>query len=118
MKNSQRGVSLSGLIVVLVLLGLVAVLGMKLAPDVIEYSNIVKVVKAIAADPSVKGSVSDIRRSFDRRASVESITVIKAADLDIGKEGNDVVISFAYERRIPLFGPVSLLIDFQGSSAQ
>jgi len=28
-----------------------------------------------------------------------------------------VVISFAYESRIPLFSNVSLLIDFEGSSS-
>jgi hypothetical protein len=106
------------LIIGLVILGLLALVGMKLAPDLIEYSSILKTVKAVAADPSAKSSVSEIRKSYERRAVVENISAIKAADLDIGKEGNEVVISFSYERRIPLFGPVSLLIDFQGSSAQ
>ena len=31
--------------------------------------------------------------------------------------GNEVVIAFAYEKRIPLFYNVSLLIDFEGSAS-
>ena len=36
---------------------------------------------------------------------------------DISKDGNGVVISFGYERRIPLFYNISLVIDFEGSSS-
>lgn len=115
----QRGVSLSGLLMVSFLIGILAVLAMKVFPDVLEYWNIRKTVNAVAADSSLKGkSVTDIRNAYTRRASVDSISAITATDLDISKDGNDVVLSFAYTRQIPLFGPVSLLIDFEGSSAK
>lgn len=118
MKRKQLGVSLSGLLIVSVFLAVLALLGMKLFPPVVEYFQIIKTVKAVAGDPSASTSVTEVRRSFERRASVDDISSVGAQDIEVSKEGSDVVISFAYEKRIPLFSNVSLLIDFQGSSKQ
>lgn len=119
MKNKQRGLSLTTLILVCIVIGLVAVVGMKVVPEVIEYTAIVKNVKATAEDPATKtASVQAIRVAFQKRASIDNISAITPADLDITKEGSDVVITFAYDRKIPLYGPVSLLINFEGSSAK
>jgi Tfp pilus assembly protein FimT len=115
--NRQRGVSLSGLLMAAVLLAVVALLGMKVVPEVIEYFQIVKAVKAVAGDASARNSVADARRAYERYVTVDNITSVTAQDLDISKDGGNLVISFSYEKRIHLFGNVSLLLDFEGSSA-
>ncbi len=114
MKN-QRGVALSGLLFWGIIIALVAVLGMKIGPEYMEYFKILKSVKSISADAQGK-TVPEIRSAYDRYADVNYITTLKGVDLDISKDGNAVVIEFAYERRIPLFFNVSLLTDFHGSS--
>ncbi len=117
--KKQRGLSLVTLILVCVALVFVAIVGIKVAPEVIEYYNILKSVTATAQDPSSKdATVAQIRQKYDTRSSIDNVKTIKGADLDITKEGNEVVISFAYSTKIPLTGPVSLLIDFEGSSQQ
>ncbi len=117
LSKHQRGVSLSGLLMWSVIIVLVLIGGMKVVPPVIEYVSIVKSIKAMTADSQLAGAtVGDIRKAFDKRAEVGYIDVIKGSDLDISKDGNDLVISFAYAKKIPLGGPVSLYIDFQGSS--
>jgi hypothetical protein len=117
--NRENGLTLISMIVVCALLILVALVLFKVAPDVIEYFAIEKSVKATAQDPGLRGaSVADIRRNFDRRRSIDNVTSVTSDDLDISKEGNDVVISFAYSKKIHLTGPVSLVLDFEGSSAQ
>jgi hypothetical protein len=117
LSKHQRGVSLSGLLMWAVILVVVAMFGMKMVPAVIEYQKIVQNLKAMSSGGQLNGAtVSDVRKAFDRRADVDSISAITAADLEISKEGNDVVISFAYAKKIPLGGPVSLYIDFKGSN--
>ena len=113
--NNQRGVALSGLLFWGVVITLVAVLGMKVGPEYLEYFKILKSVKAISTQSTGK-TVPEIRAAYDRYADVNYIETLKGTDLDISKEGNEVVIAFSYERRIPLFYNVSLLIDFEGSS--
>jgi hypothetical protein len=118
MKKRQLGVSLSGLLMSAVILAVLALLGMKVVPEYLEYFQIIKTLKAVSNDPSAKTSVSEVRKGFDRRANIDNITAIAAADLDVSKDGGDLLISFAYERRVPLFANVSLLLDFQGSSKE
>lgn len=117
MKRQQLGVSLSGLLVWCIILALVAVTGMKVVPSVIEYYKIVKATKAVAAQAPPGTSVTDLRKAFDRYANIDVIEAIKGSDLEISKDGNQVVIDFAYEKQIPLFTNVSLLINFTGSTA-
>lgn len=114
--GNQRGLTLSGLLVWGIIIAMVAVVGMKVVPDVIDYYKIKKIVASTAANASGK-TVPEIRAIFDRYANVDGVETIKATDLDISKESNEVVIAFAYEKRIPLFFNVSLLIDFEGSSS-
>ena len=115
MKN-QRGVALSGLLFWGVVIALVAVLGMKVAPEYLTYYKILKATKAVANDASGK-TVPEIRAAFGKYMDVEHVSTITPSDLDISKEGNAIVIGFSYEQRIPLFYNVSLLINFEGSSA-
>jgi hypothetical protein len=114
--NNQRGVALSGLLVWGIIIALVAVLGMKVGPEYLDYFKILKSVKSISTGAASQ-TVPEIRAAYDRYADVNYISTLKGVDLDISKENNNVVISFAYERRIPLFYNVSLVIDFEGSSS-
>ena len=114
--TNQRGVALSGLLVWGIVIALVAVLGIKVAPEYLTYFKILKATKSVALNASGK-TVPEIRTSFAKYLEVEHVDAITPADLDISKEGNEVVIGFAYERRVPLVYNLSLLIDFAGSSA-
>lgn len=116
---SQRGISLTGLLFAGVLVGLVAILGMKIWPHVTEYYKVKQTLKAIVKDGSMSSaSVSEIRGAFDRRAETNYIDTIKGADIDVTKENGNLVLSIEYSRRVPLFGPASLVFDFQASSNQ
>lgn len=113
----QRGVAISGLIFWGVVLVLVAVLGMKVAPTTIEYYKILKSAQGTVAKMGPDSTVADVRNTFDRFAEIDMLE-FSSKELDISKEGGKIVIEFAYEKRIPLFANVSLLIDYQGSAGR
>lgn len=111
--RDQNGLSLVGLILVLAIIGVIAVLAMKIVPTASEYFSIKKSIESVKKSG---GSIVEMRTHFDREAEVGYIDAISGKDLDILKNGNDVEISFAYQKIIPLFGPASLLIDYAGST--
>ena len=111
--NAERGVSLSGLIVVLVVLGAVALVAIKTAPAVIEYRA---VKQSVARAKASGGSNREIQQAFDKNADVNSIDAIQGRDLVISRDGGTPEISFRYEKRVPLAGNVSLLFDFSGTT--
>lgn len=117
MRNKQRGISFLVIFLIGVVLALAAVGAMKIAPAYSDFMTAKKDMLAVAGSEGRTGSVTDIRKAFDRRADIDSITVVTGADLGISKDGGDTVISFAYTKKIPLFANVSLLIDFAASSS-
>jgi type II secretory pathway pseudopilin PulG len=111
--RAQHGFSLSGLIFVLVVLGVVAVFAMKVIPTYTEYRSI---QDAIIKAKSNGGSVAEMQRSFDKNADINNITAISGHDLVITKDNGEPEISFAYEKKIPLASKVSLVIDYEGTT--
>ena len=111
----QRGISLLGLLFWAVLIGFVALVGMKTFPSVNEYLTIQRAVNQIAK--SGAASVPEIRQAFDKQKEIEySISSIGGKDLEITKENDKVVIGFKYDKEVELYGPVSLLIHYEGRS--
>ena len=113
--NRQRGLALSGLLLWGVVIALGAIVVIRILPEFMEYYKIRQAVKAVAADSAGK-TVAEIRQAFGKYTEIEHVKTIGPADLDIFKEDNQVVVAFAYEKRVPLVANVSLLIDFNGSS--
>ncbi len=112
-RQRQRGLSLIGLIFIgAIVVGLLA-LGFKTVPAVVEYIAIERAVQKIKNEGT---TVAEIKAAFDRHATIDDITSIKASDLDITKEGDQIVVSYAYEKRIPILDNVALVIDFAGTT--
>lgn len=109
----EAGVSLTGLIFVLAVLGVAVVFALKLVPTYLEYSA---VKDAMARAKEAGGTPREMQVAFDKSAGVNDVTAIRGRDLVITRDGGDTQISFAYEKRVPLMGNVSLVIDYAGST--
>ena len=111
--HRQRGMSLIGLIFVGLIVVFLLILGSKVVPAVVEYIAIERAVQKIKNEAS---TVRDIQTAFERHRTIDDITSITAADLDITKEGDKIVISYAYQKKIPVLDNVSIVIDFAGTT--
>ena len=114
MRKQQHGVSIMGLLTVLVLVIVVALFGMKVIPPVMEYRTAKGTIQAVAR--SGVTNAADARRAFDNRAAIDNVGSLQAKDLEITRDGNAVVIAFAYRKEIPLFTGVGLYLDFAANS--
>jgi hypothetical protein len=84
-------------------------------PTVNEYATIQRTVDKIAQEQPA--TVAEVRRAFDRQKDIEySISSISGKDLLVTKENDKVVIGYAYEKEIPVMGPVFILIKYEGRS--
>ena len=118
MPVQQRGITFGGFIFGAFLLVFLAITGLKLVPAYMQAEEIKNIFETIAHDPDMqKASAHDILASFDRRASVDAITAIKSSDIDISSDAGRPVLSASYSVKIPLVGNVSLLLEFNPSSA-
>ena len=110
--SRQRGLSLIGLIFVGLIVVALLALGFRIVPAVIEYIAIERAVQKIKNESTVR----DIQAAFERHRTIDDITSITSKDLDITKEGDKVVVSYAYQKKIPILDNVSLVIDFAGTT--
>ena len=111
--SRQAGVSLTGLILVLAVIGVVAVFALKLLPTYFEYSA---VKDAIVRAKEAGGTPREIQVAFDKNAGMNNVTAVKGSDLTITRDDGEVQVSFAYEKRVPLVGNVSIVIDYAGTT--
>jgi len=113
--RAQRGVTLFGLLFWAIIVGALALVVMKVLPTMNEYFTIQKAVNKVAREGGT--TVPEIRTAFERQKEIEySIQSISAKDLNITKENDKIVISFAYDKEIELVKPVYLLIKYEGKS--
>ena len=112
LKSSQRGITFIGLLFIGGILAVVGVVVAQVIPTLIELQAITKAVNK-ARDGN---SVPEVRMIFDRAATIDDIKSISAKDLEITKEGEKVVIRFAYQREIHLAGPAWLTLKYDGQS--
>ena len=109
----QRGLSLVSLIFVGVVAILLLTIGFKVVPSLIEYLAIDRAVQHIKNEGS---TVREIRSAFDRYATIDDIKSITGKDLDITKDADRIVVSYAYSYSIPVIDNVRIVIDFSGTN--
>ena len=117
MRKNQLGIGLGGLLVGAAIFILLAVVGMKLGPSYLEFFSIKKAVVAIAQEKPT-ATVIEIRKAFDARATIDAITTVTGKDLEVTKDGGELLISASYRKEVPLVANTGVYIDFRAASKE
>jgi hypothetical protein len=111
-KSRQGGISFIGLLFVVGVLAALGVLAAEVFPTLVEYQAILKATQKAAAG----STVPEVRQIFDKASAIDDFTSVTAKDLDVSKNGDKVVVKFAYNKEIHMFGPAFLLLKYSGES--
>jgi Domain of unknown function (DUF4845) len=115
LRARQRGMTLFGLMFWAILIGFTGYVLVRALPTVNEYFTIQRAVDKIAA--SSPTTVAEVRQAFDKQKEIEyAIVSIASKDLDVTKVNDKVVIGFAYNKELPVVGPVYILLKYEGRS--
>lgn len=117
MRSKQTGVSLSGMIIAVVILACLALAGFRIGPAYAEFFTAKSIIKTIASENRA-GTVASIRKAWSTKTMIEKVDAVSEADLEITKDGGDIVISFAYKKEVPLFANIGLYISFAANSKE
>jgi hypothetical protein len=116
--HHQKGVTLTGMIAVSILIVLAVLLAAKVVPVYVEYHTIQKNFRALAEDPALaSGRRVEVMRAWSGRATVDNITALDSKDIAIERQGDQIFISADYSVKVPLFRNVNFCFDFQPTSA-
>ncbi|PAV27184.1 uncharacterized protein DUF4845 [Tamilnaduibacter salinus] len=111
--HTQRGASVFGMLVGLLLLGILVTFAVKLGPIYLDDITIQEAIESLEkADDLENLPPSEIRRMLQKRMSVNNIENIKADDVDIERDNGVLVVSVDYEERAGLFRNVDVVATF------
>jgi predicted transcriptional regulator len=113
LKSRQSGISFIGLVVFASILAMAGVVAAQVFPTVIEFYAVQKAAQKAAVEGQTP---TEIRMVFDKASQIDDIKSIAPKDLDISKQGDKIVVAFAYQREIHLVGPAFLTLKYEGRS--
>ena len=111
-RQHQRGLSFFGVIFWGFIIVAGAALGGKAVPILIENMNIKKAATKAARQGT---TVPEVRKIFEMAKAIDDMSSVGSEDLEITKENNQIVVSYSYERDIPIYGPAYLVFRFKDS---
>jgi hypothetical protein len=113
MRHSQRGVTLIGWVFLLVPVAIVVFAGIRLTPIYLNYMRVAKSLSLLATENKGETSTAEgLRNSLEKHFNIEGIEKPDVKDIDIRREGSHWVAIGDYEDVAPMFGNVSLLVEF------
>ncbi|ASK36404.1 DUF4845 domain-containing protein [Alcanivorax sp. N3-2A] len=86
----------------------------RMVPAYMEYNTIRSAITSLLEDSqSALMSEREVRNALSKRFTINQVTAISANDLEIDKEGGELVVGVDYEVRQPLFYNVSVVMHFE-----
>lgn len=116
--HKQKGFTFWSLTFTIGMIIVVSLLTMKLFPPYAEYFAVKKAINKLGSSGQLNQmSQPEIRRQYDNLTTVDSIEVVRPADLVISRSNSgDVVVTADYEVVIPLVANISALLTFHAST--
>lgn len=111
--HTQRGMTLIGLVFFLGLLGGGAYVGFRVMPAYIDYWQVRHVLENSLSTGEETPTTREIRMRFAKELGLNNITTVSADDLTLELQGDTLHASLEYTVKKPLWGAMSLCLDFK-----
>ena len=113
----QRGMTLLGFLMVLVIIAFFLFIGMKLFPVYSEYYGVRTSLKALQQEPGIAAATPDrVRALLDNKFYISYVTTPKAKDIKITRRGGEYIVQVKYERRGKLIYNLDYIANFDTST--
>ena len=114
MPSQQRGLSLIGWMVVLIVVAILGTAAFRMVPAYMEHNTIRTAISNLLQDNKVALMTgAELRDVLGKRFMINQVNVIDVDDLVMTKEGGVLKITSDYEVREPLFYNVSIVMTFK-----
>ena len=100
----QRGLTVIGMLLLIVVLGFMALVAMKVIPMYIQYFTIKSTIESIRKEPQLaQMGLMDIQTAIQKRFDIGYVDKITAKDLKLRNDRSGRVLDLVYEDDQPLF---------------
>ncbi len=110
MNERQRGMTLIGMLLLLILIGFVAVIAMKVVPMYIQYYSIKSTIESVRKESVSSMATVDIQNAIQKRFDIGYVETVKAKDLKIRNVTAGKALDLVYQDERELFDGVGLFV--------
>ena len=112
--HKQRGLSFTGWIAVLAVVGAVATTGVRIVPHYLTFNTVREVVGSLPATQVHSMGKTEIRESLKKRFKINSIRTLKVDDIiSVERRKGATRVAVDYEVREHLVANLSVVIHFK-----
>ena len=112
-KRKQSGITLIGFIIVMVVAGFFAYMGMVLGPSYSEYYGVVKAMNFVAGEATPNTSdFEPLRKGLDRQFNVGYVESVTGKDAKLIRDKSGNILSIVYEVRKPFIYNIDFVVKF------
>ena len=117
MQHRQRGMTLIGILVVVVVVGVWVYAAIRMTPKYLEFMRVASTLEKVRDEFDANPGSTEfmLRKAIERHFDIEMVEVITANDIEIKKDGGAFNMRASYEDTVPLAGNVSFLVSFDKS---
>ena len=117
MQHRQRGMTMLGIVVVVVVVGAWIYAGIRLTPLYLEYMRVASTLEKVRDEFDSNPGTTEfmLRKAIERHFDIEMVEVVTSNDIEITREGSEFTMRAAYEATTPIISNISFLVDFDKS---
>ena len=119
MRSKQSGLTILGFLFVAAVVVAAAMVGFRVVPSFVEYYAVKQ-----ALEDTMRGGSADpnnplaFRKELERRLQTNYVENVKASDVTLTRNGNQIVAEAAWERRLHIVGNASILLEFETAATR
>ena len=106
-----------GFLFTTVVIIIAALVAFRVGPSYIEYFTVQKALDQTMAEVQ-NPTISEIKRSMDRRLSADYVDSVNAGEVIVGREGNLIVATLSWQKVLHMIGNASILLEFEARSTR
>ena len=113
LKQRQQGMTLIGILLIAILVGFVALIGLRLIPIYLESFKVSSAISSLSREPGIgTKSPLEIKKLFGRRLDIDDVESVGSEDLVVERGPGVLYISIEYQIQRPVMGNLDVLATF------
>jgi hypothetical protein len=108
---------MTGFLFTTIVIIIAALVAFRIGPSYIEYFTVQKALDATLQEVQ-NPTISEIKRSMDRKLSADYVDSVNAGEVLVGREGNQIVATLSWQKILHMIGNASILLEFEARSTR
>lgn len=110
----QKGMTLIGWVITLIIIGFVALIALRLVPVYMNSFTVGSIVDGLASDAGLSSQDrGEVRSAFQKRLNINSVDIVTAQMLRFEDVAGGVRLVVEYEHRVDVLGNIDVVATFR-----